>query len=173
MECAFADCEKPRASRGLCPGHYEQVRRGKKLTPLRHKTTNTVTKQCSFDGCGRDAASRGLCKAHYHQSRTRKTLTPLRERNVRPANVSDEDWFMTLTDKQGPDDCWLWLGGKDSAEYGVFYSGPTRHYAHRFSYQMAHGVDPAGATVARECSRTECVNPAHLYLILPIEVEAW
>ncbi len=173
MECTFAGCEKTKNTRGLCSGHYQQARSGKELTPLRHKAASGTTTLCSFEGCGRTALTMGLCGSHYQQSRTHKTLTPLRKSNIRPPNMSDEDWFMTLVDKQGPDECWKWVGGKVSAGYGVFYNSTARHYAHRFSYQMAHGVDPAGATVARECSRTECVNPAHLYLILPIEVEAW
>lgn len=33
--CGFPECDRPMKSRGLCSGHYEQMRNGKSLSPLR------------------------------------------------------------------------------------------------------------------------------------------
>ena len=35
--CSYGDCERPLHSRGLCQGHYQQLRRNGTLTPLRDR----------------------------------------------------------------------------------------------------------------------------------------
>jgi len=34
-ECSFPGCDKPVAAKGLCMGHYAQLRQGRELRPLR------------------------------------------------------------------------------------------------------------------------------------------
>lgn len=34
MNCTFSGCASPLKARGLCSGHYQQMRKGKELTPL-------------------------------------------------------------------------------------------------------------------------------------------
>ena len=56
VECVFPGCDKPRrtAKQEYCGGHYQQVRRGKELTPLRVKPSNTgwVDGYKVCPGCG-------------------------------------------------------------------------------------------------------------------------
>jgi hypothetical protein len=62
--------------------------------------------------------------------------------------------------------CWLWCGGIAGRGYGYFATPPLRHvYAHRFSYELAHGEIPDGLTIDHLCRNKLCVNPAHLEAI--------
>ena len=76
------------------------------------------------------------------------------------------DEFWAKVDRSGgPDACWPWLGVRSKKGYGQWR--PEGHrtvpvYAHRLSYQLAHGGIPKGAYVLHTCDNPPCVNPAHL-----------
>ena len=48
--CAFPECDRPRRSRGYCGGHYEQVRLGIPLRPLR-KHVREITLAQRMESC--------------------------------------------------------------------------------------------------------------------------
>lgn len=67
--------------------------------------------------------------------------------------------FWSRVDVRGPDECWEWTGSRLPRGYGTFGRGA---YAHRTSYEMAHG--PLGDLHAlHSCDNPPCVNPAHLF----------
>lgn len=71
--------------------------------------------------------------------------------------------FWESVDVRGPDDCWMWRRGKLPAGYGLFkLRSYVQVYAHRFSYELAHGAIPDGLHVDHLCENKGCVNPAHL-----------
>lgn len=73
------------------------------------------------------------------------------------------DRFWTKVVKRGPDDCWLWLAGKDKDGYGKFwYEGKTIR-AHRFSYELCYGLIPEEYGCFHDCDFPSCVNPHHLF----------
>jgi 3-deoxy-D-arabino-heptulosonate 7-phosphate (DAHP) synthase len=79
----------------------------------------------------------------------------------------DYDRFWSFVDKQGPDECWLWIGASTSGKgYGQFtLSGEQhcfKHRAHRVSYVIATGDDPGKYPVLHSCDTPPCCNPAHL-----------
>ena len=62
--------------------------------------------------------------------------------------------------------CWEWGGNRESGGYGRMRIGTGRaHYrAHRISYFLAYGIDPADLHVCHRCDNPLCCNPAHLFL---------
>lgn len=67
---------------------------------------------------------------------------------------------------KGGEACWLWQGATTgSLGYGHFRGrGGVHEYAHRVSWEMAHGPIPDGALVLHRCDVPTCVRPDHLYL---------
>lgn len=75
--CAFDGCDREIKARGLCDGHYQQQKRGKKLAPL--ASYRKVNIPCAFLGCEGTRFARGLCQAHYRQLTRTGELKPIFE----------------------------------------------------------------------------------------------
>ena len=64
--------------------------------------------------------------------------------------------------------CWLWSGSNMPKGYGrlrVFKNGKWTHdYAHRVSWELAHGPIPDGMEVLHKCDTPACIRPSHLFL---------
>lgn len=64
-----------------------------------------------------------------------------------------------------PEECWMWVGGKDRAGYGVFKVSPGRVVsAHRFIFEFSKFAIPKTKCVCHRCDVPACVNPNHLWL---------
>lgn len=61
--------------------------------------------------------------------------------------------------------CWEWSGTKDKWGYGrLSVSKNLKIAAHRFSYALHKGVDPAEFCICHRCDNPECTNPDHLFI---------
>jgi hypothetical protein len=60
--------------------------------------------------------------------------------------------------------CWIWKAGRSWAGYGQVRFDGRVQYAHRVSWQLAHGDIPWEMFVCHTCDVPACVNPAHLFL---------
>jgi hypothetical protein len=85
---------------------------------------------------------------------------------------SEEQRFWEKVDIQGDDDCWPWIGSKDSDGYGWFcLNSPGNNcvkgktvQAHRYSLMLKlKNFDlPFEVKTRHTCDKRDCVNPAHL-----------
>lgn len=68
--------------------------------------------------------------------------------------------------------CWLWRARVDRSGYGAFSISRRKIVrAHRYSWVLRHGQEPAGGCVLQRCGDHRCVNPDHLYLGSPHELQ--
>ncbi len=77
--------------------------------------------------------------------------------------------FWAKVDKSaGPDGCWPWTAYRKPNGYGQFGIDRKRRgaYAHRVSYEIAHGRPiPKGRVIDHLCRNRACVNPAHMEVV--------
>lgn len=76
--CGFEGCGRPHYARNVCEPHYQQLKAGKELRPLRVRMP--VGGECAFLDCGRPNAAAGFCWTHYEMSRTGQELRPIATR---------------------------------------------------------------------------------------------
>lgn len=87
--------------------------------------------------------------------------------------ADDRTRFWAKVDVKGPNECWLWQGGRAGGRkrsYGAFRTKQPRAivYTHRYAYCLANGMDvhdlPREAVVKHSCDTHLCCNPSHLSL---------
>lgn len=127
---------------------------------------------CEIEGCEKPTRRPGgsLCSMHY----IRKWRHGDPNIVLKPhGSVDPADRFWSKVDKRGETECWPWLGVITTDGYGQFAANRKRYRAHRYAYELVVGPIPEGYHIdhvrARGCTRTDCVNPAHLEAVTPLE----
>ena len=71
-----------------------------------------------------------------------------------------EERFWEKVDKTNS--CWNWTAAKSKLGYGRLKVNRNDLLAHRFSYEMVHGMIDPELCLDHLCRNRACVNPAHL-----------
>lgn len=171
-ECSVEGCERGGyMTKGLCRTHYARYLRHGDAggAELQHSVSN-AGKTCKVNRCSNPVNSRDLCTAHY------KRLLKYGDPEGRPARQPIEERFWSKVDRRGPNECWPWLAGiTSSTGYGMFHPHKGESTtAHRFAYELAHGLGSASGLVVDHtchngtgcppgpCPHRMCCNPTHL-----------
>jgi len=88
VTCLIEDCDRKPKTRGLCPMHYEQWRRGRlNVEPLPYREL----RKCSVEGCDRVYHSHNFCEMHSRRFRRtgdpQADLPPRFDRVRKPCSV--------------------------------------------------------------------------------------
>ena len=89
----------------------------------------------------------------------------MRSRSLQPI---EERLWRRVDKSGGPNACWPWTGGKNSAGYGLIgnggHEGKNRMVlCHHVAWESKHGPLPKGKIVRHyKCDNPPCCNPAHL-----------
>lgn len=85
--------------------------------------------------------------------------------------MTPRERFWAFVDKTGPEirdglgPCWIWMGSRNGRGYGQFGANWRKPvYAHRYSWELAHGQEPGDMCVCHHCDTPSCVRPDHLFL---------
>jgi len=84
-----------------------------------------------------------------------------REQVMTPKDIAH---FWSRVERRGPDECWLWMGSKNSRGYGQVYLSGKRYGAHRIAFSLARGPVASKLFVCHTCDTPGCVRPDHLFL---------
>lgn len=87
-----------------------------------------------------------------------------KDKFLMPLNVTPEQRFWKYLTRGLSNECWFWRGYKNRYGYGEFRCFYKKYAAHRFSYELHHGVIDNGMSVLHKCDNPACCNWAHLFL---------
>lgn len=80
-----------------------------------------------------------------------------------------EERFWSKVSMAGPDECWEWMGSRNTGGYGWFKVGDRATGSHRVAFELTSGPIPDGLLIRHRCDNPPCCNPAHMELGTPAD----
>lgn len=168
--CTFDGCEEPQYGHGLCPGHNQQRRRGKTLSPIRRRGSVPRCAVCNDDTPAYVKSSgEHLCRRHHSiwlRHGDARTITRNDVRNLAMTAIKEA---LASRDRS---ECWLdWAtwpcwnrvssgGGTVTRGYPTLGSGRVMRL---ILTESGRPMPPApGNHGLHSCDNTMCLNPDHL-----------
>ena len=112
----------------------------------------------------------GRLRAYAKERATKKTPAPKRTAVAVPElDFLDKANFNKKVIRNGPTECWPWIGATSRDGYGRFKIGGRLFSSHRIAFYMANGEVPDGLWVLHSCDNPRCCNSAHLFAGTPSE----
>ncbi len=107
-------------------------------------------------GCGQPApiADRSDQAQGYVKGRARRFI------HGHNSRIGAEDYISRNCGFDTP--CWIWQRNTTRGGYGLVNRGGQNLTAHRYFYEQAGGVVPAGMELDHLCNTPACVRPEHL-----------
>lgn len=119
-----------------------------------------MPKSCTI--CGTTPVyARGWCKFHYR--------TWFRRRDPLWTPPTAAQRYEAKIDRLAtPDGCHPWTAARQKYGYGAFGYAPGKvTVAHRFGWELLHGLIPPGMFICHVCDNPPCQNPDHWFLGSP------
>ena len=92
----------------------------------------------------------------------------MKAKNVKAVSAVDlKSRFWQRVSRRGEDQCWPWVGSRQSDGYGRMEICGKARSAHRLSYEIHVGPIPDGKVIDHTCQNKLCVNPSHLEAVSP------
>jgi hypothetical protein len=115
--------------------------------------------------CPRCGCIRQISYSTYKKSSQRHSFC--RKCGVATAKRKKEiERYWEKVEINNPNDCWLWIAGKNELGYGIFNpKAHVRYKAHKYLYELLHGIVPQGYELDHLCRVHNCVNPTHLEVV--------
>lgn len=80
-----------------------------------------------------------------------------------PELSKDElNFFWSQIQMGKSNECWIWIGYKNSENYGVIKINGLDYRANRVSWTIQNGKIPDGKLICHTCDNPPCCNPNHL-----------
>ena len=155
MQCAFTGCGNKKVCKGMCHGHYKQMRNGEPLKPLQKRIKRGPN--CEIQDCGSTHHALGYCFNHYQNFK--RNGTPFAT-VIQIHGATTAERIAAYTRKDG--ECIRWTRYLNDDGYAQIRDRGSMRSVHTVVFELHNGKVPDGLEIDHLCHNRDCVNIHHL-----------